>query len=282
MEGTLFTIGQFTNPLAITQADYLTFLNYTFGSLAVNVSNYYPMSAFESTDLPGFYAISAVLTDSYFKCPAYRALLATIKAGVPAWTYLFDHTPSCGWAVGLNSPTVLELLGPTHSSEIPFVFGEVTNLPPPAGTCSFNAQEVGISNVFISAWTSMAEGGSPGSGAGIVGGPWPQFSANGSQGLVIENGTAVGYVNYTTCEFWDLVAAAQNSSAVASTGSGSSTASSTSNAPGPSSTSRGTSASSTSSASGPSSTSGATRMASPVISEPLLIAALFALLGFIL
>jgi carboxylesterase type B len=266
MEGTLLTIGQFTNPLAITQADYSAFLNYTFDSLAANVSNYYPMSAFESTDLPGFYAISAVLTDSYFKCPAYRALLATTKAGVPAWTYLFDHTPSCGWVAGLTSPTILKLLGPTHSSEIPFVFGEVTDLPLPRGNCSFDAQEVGISDVFVSAWTSMAQGGSPGSGAGIVGGPWPQFSANGSQGLLIENSAAVGYVNYTVCGFWDLVAAAQNSSAAAAaaTGSGASTASSTSNAP------------------GPSPTSGGTRMASPGISEALLIAALCALLSSIL
>lgn len=74
MEGTIFTIGQFEDPTAITEADYAAFLNYTFGPLASNVSYYYPMSAFASTGLPGFYVISTVLTDSYFKCPTYRAL----------------------------------------------------------------------------------------------------------------------------------------------------------------------------------------------------------------
>jgi Carboxylesterase family len=264
MEGTLFTIAQFTNPLQITQADYAAFLNYTFGSLAANVSYYYPISAFDSPALPGFYAISSVLTDSYFKCPARRALLATTKAGIPAWTYLFDLTPTCGWIVGLTSAAVLKLLGPTHTSDIPFVFGEVADLPLPGGSCLLDTQEVGISDVLVSAWTSMAESGSPGSGAGIVGGPWPQYSANGSQGLLIGNGTAIGYVNYTVCDFWDLVAAAQNSSGATSTGSGRSTASSTSGAP------------------GASSTSGGTRISSPVISESLLIIVLVVVLGFIL
>jgi hypothetical protein len=136
------------------------------------------------------------------------------------------------------------------------VFGEVADLPLPGGSCSFDTQEVGISDVFVSAWTSMAESGSPGSDAGIVGGPWPQYNANGSQGLLIGNGTAVGYVNYTVCDFWDLVAAVQNSSGATPTGSGGSTASSTSGAP------------------RASSTSGGTRIYSLVISESLLIVAL--------
>ena len=212
MEGTLFTLSQFTKPETITQADYSTFLNSTFGSLSSNISQYYPMSAFESTGLPGFYAISTVLTDSYFKCPAYRALKATINAGVPTWTYLDDHTPSCGFGVGLTAADILKLLGPTHGSEIPFVFAELTNLPPPSGKCSANEQEVQISKVLTSAWTSMAANGNPNSGVDISGVPWPRYNVSGSQGLIIDNGTAIGYVNYTVCAFWDTIAAAQNSS----------------------------------------------------------------------
>jgi carboxylesterase type B len=111
------------------------------------------MSAFASTRLPGFYAISTVLTYSYFKCPTYRALTATTKAGVPAWTYLDDHTPGCGCVFGLTSHNILELLVPTHTSEIPFVFAELSNLPLPAGSCSFNEQEIQISKALASAWS---------------------------------------------------------------------------------------------------------------------------------
>jgi hypothetical protein len=224
MEGTSFTLGQFQDPTAITEADYSAFLNYTFGSLAVNVSYYYPMSAFESTELPGFYAISTVLTDSYFKCPTYCALTATTKAGVPAWTYLDDHTPSCGWILGLTSPNILKLLGPTHTSEILFVFAELTNLPPPAGSCSFSEQEVQISKALTSAWTSMAAQGNPNGGIDISGRPWPTYNVSESQGVIIGDNATVGYVNYTVCAFWDIVAAVQNSSMASTTSSSATTA----------------------------------------------------------
>ena len=196
------------------------------------------MSAFESTELPGFYAISTVLTDSYFKYPTYRALTATTRAGSPAWTYLDDHTPSCGWILGLTSPDILKLLGPTHTSEIPFAFAELTILPLPAGSCSFSEQGVQISEALseqgvqisealTSAWTSMAAHGNPNGGIDISGGPWPAYNVNESQGVIIGNNATVGYVNYTVCAFWDIVAAVQNSLVASTTSSSATTASPT-------------------------------------------------------
>lgn len=101
----------------------------------------------------------------------------------------------------------------------------------------------------------------PGEWRGDRGGAWPRYGANASQGLLIENGTAVGYVNYTACDFWDLVAAAQNSSGATSTGGGGSAALSTGSAP------------------GASHTSGGTRMVSPLIFGSLLIVALMVVFG---
>jgi hypothetical protein len=83
MEGTIFTLEQFED-LTITMADYAAFLNYTFGPLAAYVLYYYRMLVFASTRLPSFYAISTVLTDSYFKCLTYRALTAIPKTGILA------------------------------------------------------------------------------------------------------------------------------------------------------------------------------------------------------
>lgn len=170
------------------------------------------MALFNSTPFPAYYAISTVITDSSYFCPTRRALEATIKAGKPVWTYPSAHTPTCGWEPdisGSNAGLLLELLGPTHTSEIPLVFSQLTNLPLPNGTCSLDAQEIEISKVPVSAWTSMAATGTPGHGASIRGEPWPQYNANESNGLLISNFSSVGYANYTVCEFWDKIAAAE-------------------------------------------------------------------------
>ena len=53
----------------------------------------------------------------------------------------------------------------------------------------------------------MAANGDPG-GAGLLGGPWPQYSVTQSKGLLIANETVVGHVNYTVCDFWEKIAAA--------------------------------------------------------------------------
>lgn len=52
----------------------------------------------------------------------------------------------------------------------------------------------------------MAATGTPGDGAGILGGPWPQYNANESNRLLVGNFSGVGYINYTVCEFWDKIA----------------------------------------------------------------------------
>jgi hypothetical protein len=103
----------------------------------------------------------------------------------------------------------LQLLDPTHTSEIPLTFRQLTNLPIPNGTCSLDAQEVQISDVLTAAWSSMGVSGTPGAGAGILGGPWPQYNSTASLGLLITNKTSVGVVNYTLCDFWDQIAAAE-------------------------------------------------------------------------
>jgi hypothetical protein len=205
LEGTLFVIADGLGPTVATPADYTSFIQQNFGSFAPTIEKYYPISLFNSTPFPAFYAISTVYTISEYLCSMRRAVNATIKAGVPAYTYLFSHTPSCGWEPDLDSARALALLGPTHSAEIPFVFNHLTNLPPPNGTCSFNEKEIAISNALVSAWTSMAASGNPDAALGIADGPWPQWDASASKGLLIGNLTEVGFINFTQCELWDKV-----------------------------------------------------------------------------
>jgi len=136
MEGTLFIASQFSNPATISATDYNTFLQSNFGSLGSLVAQYYPLS-FSKTPFPAFYAISIVITYNAYFCPTRRAL-ATLNSPMPVWDYFNAHTRTCGWDSGLSGP-LLQFLGPTHTSEIPFMFGQLTNLPLPNGTCGFNA-----------------------------------------------------------------------------------------------------------------------------------------------
>jgi carboxylesterase type B len=74
----------------------------------------------------------------------------------PAWTYRFEHQPTCGWYMGIHGQQELDVLGATHTAEILYVFSQLTHLAPPSGTCDFDAQEVAISKAMVSVWTFMA------------------------------------------------------------------------------------------------------------------------------
>ena len=144
--------------------------------------------------------MAQIYTDAAFKCPAYRGLNAAIKAGNPAWTYLFNHTDSCTWSPGIPK-TALRLLAATHTAEIPFVFGNTADLPLPNGTCNFTSSEAQISNSLVAAWSSMAESGQPSVQGNLQ---WPAYSPSSSQGIIINNSTAViGHIDYSACELLD-------------------------------------------------------------------------------
>jgi carboxylesterase type B len=188
----------------ITEADYYEFLENSFGPLAATVNKTYSWSAFvAASPVPGFTAMTTVITDYAYKCPAYRALQKASDNGINAWAYNFNHTPSCAWYSGIpNSPLVLELLGATHTSEIPFVFGWTNGLPRPDGSCNFTAREVGISNFMMEAWTSMAASGRPANSS-----VWPAWSAGGGKGITVGETVVAGSLDYSECEFWDKIQA---------------------------------------------------------------------------
>jgi hypothetical protein len=147
--------------------------------------------------------MEAIITDVSYKCPAHRALNLAAQNGVPAWTCLWNHTPSCIW-FDFIPQQALTLLGATHTAEIPFVFGNLNNFPLPNGTCYLTPSERDVSATLISAWTSMAATGDPSSNSSLQ---WPSHNTSISLGINIDNSTTVGIVNYTVCEFWDKVGA---------------------------------------------------------------------------
>ena len=186
----------------ITPTEYKAFLHNNFGSAAPLVAQAYPISAFNSSPYPAFTAMSEIITDVSYFCPAHRALNLAVKNGVPAWTYLWNHTPSCSWSPSIPRQA-LQLLQATHTAEIPFVFGNLDKLPLPNGWCNLTAPEVEISATLISAWTAMAATGDPSASSGLQ---WPRYNPVGLVGINIGNSTiTVGVVDYTVCKFWDTL-----------------------------------------------------------------------------
>lgn len=200
-EASLLILGQYGEAVSrFNESDYFNFLSSNYGDNATLINQTYPISDFSSEINPVLSAMSYVQTLSTFRCPTRRFLAASAANGVPVWTYEFNHTPSCSWTKEVpNRPVVLELLGPAHTSEIPFVFGVVENLPPPDGTCNLTSAESDISMYMKSAWNNMARFAQPPS-------DWPMYSLNSSMGIIFQNGSQAGHIDYSMCDFWDMLA----------------------------------------------------------------------------
>ncbi|KUI71827.1 Para-nitrobenzyl esterase [Cytospora mali] len=202
-EGSLFLLSKYGLEFAsLGQSTYNDFLEFNFGPLASFVNQTYSLSKFARTGLPGYTAMLHVLTEYAYRCPAYMGLKGAAKNGVPAWTYSFGHTPSCSWFDTIpKSPALLRMLGPTHTSEIPFLFNLTTRLAPPDGDCSFTAGEKELAATMSRAWTHMASTGTPGDDS-----LWPQWDATSNPGVNMNDGLEVGTVDYSMCSaFWDGV-----------------------------------------------------------------------------
>lgn len=231
-----------TSPADITPAVYAAYLNSTFGPAASIVNAKYPVSAFSSDEFPAFEALVEVATQIGFFCPAYHGLMRANQIGTPVWTYLWSEAPTCPWYNSFNA-SVLPIFGAAHTAEIPFVFGNTYNNPPPNGNCNFTAAEDSLSQEFIGFWTGMTTG-NPGS-------TWPPFVTAASMGLNVLNGSSAatpGVVDYSVCSFWSQVnATVYGVASATSNGTSTGTSTSASGTSGTGTSSTGTSGTGTSS-----------------------------------
>ena len=200
-EGGLFALGTYLS-VEISEANYSIFLTDNFGPAASIVANQYPLTlpVFNSTGFPAFAAISTIITEAQFRCPAYQAMLKSQSNNIPVYTYLNSHIPSCQWTTDLPA-IAIPFVNATHTSELPYVFGNGVGLPLPNGTCNISAQENAISETLIAAWSAMASTGNP----SVQGLQWPRWNNNTGMGVNIVNATSVGAVDYSQCGFWDMI-----------------------------------------------------------------------------
>lgn len=181
---------------SLNQTDYDQTLVSNFGSQAAIVNDTYPISRYSNTDMPVFYAIDDIYTSSVIHCAAFDALTSSANTA-PVYTFVFNHTLTCPW-LPFIAPDAVELLGPAHTSELPFVFGQVRQLPFGTGSCDLTDEEVALSAYIQAAWTSMAEAGNPGP-------DWTEFAETSMRGVVLNDVPVPGMVDYSACAFWEEI-----------------------------------------------------------------------------
>ncbi|CAI7589218.1 unnamed protein product [Penicillium glandicola] len=199
---------------------YKDFLRKNFGKAASLVGKYYLPSLFESeakalieassafaeigyntTSLEVLLAMTKVITDSTYRCPAWYGAAQATSNNISAWAYEFAHSPTCSWLYTIDESEVSYFSG-AHTAEIPFVFGNLDNSYLPNGTCNSTSAEWALGSQMMSLWTAMADNAEP-STSEI---DWPLFQTQGTNlttpGLIFENSTISSTIDYTGCDLW--------------------------------------------------------------------------------
>jgi hypothetical protein len=114
-----------------------------------------------------------------------------ILVGACFFVHLVEYSPTSGFATCWRN---------AHA-EIPFVFGNLDNLPLPNGNCSMTAGERAISASMVSAWTAMATNENPSTGSLQR----PAYDASQSRGINTNVTLTAGVVDYSRCELWDTL-----------------------------------------------------------------------------
>ena len=122
----------------------------------------YPATDYTSPN----YALSALLTDTYFTCKTRN--LARAASGAPGarvWRYLYTHR--------YENDALLNSVGAFHSAELPFVSGNLQTLTVPIPYTPSNA-EIALANEMMDYWARLAATGDP-NGSGAV--QWLPYDA---------------------------------------------------------------------------------------------------------
>ncbi|KAF3024331.1 hypothetical protein E8E14_013972 [Neopestalotiopsis sp. 37M] len=208
-DATLFVLPVYlTSDQPLTEDNYTSFLA-QWGPASTAISQQYPLSLFESSDLTTtesvVAAITHIVTQSSYTCSTYKALRAAEAAGTPAYAYRFNHTPSCPWlwesGTEFPAPELAGFFLSTHTAELPFVFGSLVNQPFGNGSCNATAAESALSDTLTAAWTAMAARGSP----VTTEQSWPLFDGCQTRGIWIQDAAEVAQLDFSECAFWDAV-----------------------------------------------------------------------------
>ena len=182
-EGTLFfALGQ---PIADDAAYQLVLESFYPGKSAAILAQY-PSAKYGSAQS----AVAHVFGDAVFVCPSRRAARAYAKAGVPTYLYHFTYK---------DDSAALPGLGSFHTSELPFVFGNPSQLQPE----NLNTAERALSASMMGYWGRFAAGGDPGGEGALA---FPEYDAAKDQNLTLDLTISVDTgLAKAECDFWDTL-----------------------------------------------------------------------------
>ena len=135
-------------------------------------------------------AIGRAFGDSVFVCPSRRLARAYAKAGDSAYLYHFTYK---------NPNAAIPDLGAFHSSELPFVFGNPSELLP----SNLTAAERPLSTAMMGYWGRFAAAGDP-NGEGAPAFPKYDTAKDGSLALDLTISAESGLAK-ADCDFWDAL-----------------------------------------------------------------------------
>jgi para-nitrobenzyl esterase len=193
VDGQGVTVSQGTNiPLAgdpTKAANYQANIAQALGvtsARAAAIANEYPLGAYPSPDV----ALSLLVSDASFACPALQVDHWTAARGVPAYAYQFNDDTA-----PLNiTGTVLGLS--THGTELPYLFDQPNALHP----VTLNADQESLAASMRTAWTSFAASGNP-STPGL---PWPSIGPGARVLSLVPHQSQVttDFATAHHCSFW--------------------------------------------------------------------------------
>jgi len=156
---------------------------------AAAIAAEYPFSAYPP---PGFFALSTIVSDANFACPALQVDRWTSRRA-PTFAYEFDDGTAPPIFAGPGFPPVA-----THSSEIQYLFDQ----PNAPHATPLNADQEALAASMRRAWTNFAATGNP-SAAAV---PWPSINMSSNvlslvqpQPQLVQNLAAVHH-----CGFWGV------------------------------------------------------------------------------
>ena len=185
-EGTLFQWSVLSMPVA-DETQYRAALAVRFGASNVDaIVAQYPVASYASAAD----ALSAVTGDYFFVCSTRTAARSALRAGAPVFRYSFEHA--------LDN-LVDASLGVCHSSELPFVFGDVGPVYPLGQVGTSGAP---LSQQMQTYWTSFAKNLDPNDASVAA---WPPYaSADPYQLLDVPVSSAMA-LEQPACDFWDAL-----------------------------------------------------------------------------
>jgi para-nitrobenzyl esterase len=132
-------------PAPASPAEYERIIRDRYGDLADEFLRLYPSNNLRES-------ILATTRDALYGWTAQRLVARQAALGQPSFLYLFDH--------GYPNADAADLKG-FHASELPFVFGTMTQTPPRWPKIPATPEEAALSAAMLDYWSSFARNAQP-------------------------------------------------------------------------------------------------------------------------